>query len=140
MDLADALPLQLSGSSPAPVQHPGTESLYAVGHRLLENDRMSDAADVFRVLLRAAPTDERGWLALGLCHERSDQLRIALELYSAGSVVAEPSPLLHIARARLLRGLEDEAAARLAYDAAMDCASRDQEDLCALAAHERDNP
>jgi tetratricopeptide (TPR) repeat protein len=118
----------------------GVEALYAVGHRLLESERISDAANVFRLLLREAPTDERSWLALGLCHERIDQLRIALELYSAGSIVAEPSPLLHIARARMLRNLEEERAARLAYDAAIDCASLEQDDLSALAAHERDNP
>jgi hypothetical protein len=138
------LPESITPPAPAPVytsaRQQGTETLYAVGHRLLEGERLTDAANVFRLLLRESPTDERGWLALGLCHEHADQLRIALELYSAGTIVAEPSPLLHIARARLLRRLDDEEAARIAFDAAIDCASVDQDDLAALAAREKDNP
>jgi len=138
------IPEAVTPAAPAPVypsvlQH-GVETLYAIGHRLLETERVTDAANVFRVLLRGAPTDERGWLALGLCHERVEQPRIALELYSAGTVVAEPSPLLHIARARVLRCLDDEDAAQVAYDAAIECAGIDQDDLRDLAAYERDNP
>lgn len=137
MQLATLDPAMTS-PAPTPSSELGVEALYAVGHRLLETERLTDAANVFRLLLRAAPTDERPWLALGLCHEQADQLRIALELYSAGAIVAEPSPLLHIARARLLRRLDEPDAARLAYEAAIDCAGYDQEDLAALAAHERD--
>ena len=89
---------------------PTVEAIYATGHWLLERDRSEDAAKVFRVMLHAAPGDERGWLGLGECHERIGQLRIALELYGAGSVAAGPSPRCHLARVRTLRALD--AAAR----------------------------
>jgi hypothetical protein len=104
---------------------PTVEAIYATGHWLLERDRSEDAAKVFRVMLHAAPGDERGWLGLGECHERIGQLRIALELYGAGSVAAGPSPRCHLARVRTLRALErDEEAER-----ALDAAARDAERL-----------
>lgn len=110
----DSLPLAAPRSA--------ADTLYSLGHWLLTVDRTSDAADVLRVLLLASPEDERGWLGLGECHERTDQPRIALELYSAGSVAAAPSVRCQVGRARILRALgrDDEAdeAARLALDLA----------------------
>jgi len=104
-------------------------------------DRTGDAADVFRVLLLVSPEDERGWLALGECHERNDQPRLALELYSAGSVVAAPSARCQVARARILRafGRDDEAeqAARLALELAEAAADSP---LAAMALAEAGSP
>ncbi len=101
---------------------PSIELLYSTAHYLHERGRYADAADVFRLMLGFAPTDERTWLGLGECHERIDQLQIALELYSAGSVVAHPAGRCLLARGRLLKRLAQpaeatdtlEAAARLA--------------------------
>ena len=66
------------------------EAIYAIGHTLLEQQRAVEAAKVFRVMLRLVPTDERGWLGLGACHEELDDLDIASELYGAGWTVAQP--------------------------------------------------
>jgi hypothetical protein len=82
------------------------EALYATGYELLAQERIANAASAFRTMLRIAPRDERAWLGVGECHERADQLRIAIELYGAGSVAAgengHPSVRCLLARARLL--------------------------------------
>jgi hypothetical protein len=81
------------------------EAIYATAFWLLGEERPVDAARVLHVMLKLRPHDERGWLALGECHERLRQPRTALELYGAGSVAAGPSPRLLLARARVLRAL-----------------------------------
>jgi hypothetical protein len=126
----------------ARVSSPTVEAIYAVGHWLLARERAADAAKVFRVMLRAAPRDERGWLGLGQCHERIDQPRVAAELYGAGSVIAggprSVSVRCLVARARVLAGLgrEDdvEASLVLAERAASDSAD---DELVSLVARER---
>lgn len=129
----DTLPGLGELAAPPPV----ADALYALGHGLLGLGQTANAADVFRCLLLARPQDERGWLALAECHERSDQPRTALELYSAGSVAAEPSPRCLLGRARVLRALgrADEAAAAVAL--ALELAEGAGEDeLVALARNE----
>lgn len=126
----------------ARVSQPTVEAIYAVGHWLLGRERAADAAKVFRVMLRAAPRDERGWLGLGQCHERIDQLRVAAELYGAGSVIAggprSVSVRCLVARARVLAilGRDDdvEGSLALAERAAADSAD---EVLQSLVARER---
>jgi tetratricopeptide (TPR) repeat protein len=116
------------------------EAIYAAGHWLLSRERVADAAEVFRVMLKAAPRDERAWLGLGECHERISQLLIALELYGAGTVVAAnagaPSVRCFLARARILSKVGRDAEAALdAADAAAEQAGDDE--LLALARRER---
>ncbi len=86
------------------------EALYATGHWLYTQERVADAQNVFRALIHVAPNDERGWLALGACHELHGEQDIAFELYDMASSVVE-APRCGIARARILRarGLEREA-------------------------------
>jgi hypothetical protein len=86
------------------------EALYATGHWLFTQQRVTDAQNVFRALIHVAPHDERGWLALGACHELHGEHDIAFELYDMASGIAE-APRCGIARARILRarGLEREA-------------------------------
>ncbi len=57
------------------------EAFYAAGHWLYSQRRFEDAVTVFRAVIRLAPSDERGWLALGACHEALDRHDVALELY-----------------------------------------------------------
>jgi tetratricopeptide (TPR) repeat protein len=87
------------------------EALYATGHWLYSQGRYTHAQNVFRAMVHLAPRDERGWLALGACHEVVDQHDIALELYSAAVSVAQTAPRCEIARSRILRqrGLTREA-------------------------------
>lgn len=80
------------------------EAIYAIGHMLLEQQRATEAAKVFRVMLRLVPEDERGWLGLGACHEELDDLSIAAELYGTGWTVAKPpSTECLMALSRVLR-------------------------------------
>jgi hypothetical protein len=116
------------------------EAIYAAGHWLLSRDRVADAAEVFRVMLKAAPRDERAWLGLGECHERISQPLIALELYGAGTVVAvvagARSVRCFLARARILSKVGRDADGALdAADVAADQAG--DEELMALARRER---
>jgi Flp pilus assembly protein TadD len=132
----------MSARIAVPVASPGAiEALYATGHWLYSQQRYVHAVTVFRAMVHIAPHDERGWLALGACHEQQDQGEIALELYTAASTVAPAAPRCELARARLLRarGRTDEA--RGAFDQASRLAEdmRD-DDLKALVARERWRP
>ncbi len=91
---------------------PVVEELYAAAHWFLAQERARDAGAVFRAMVLAAPADERGWLGLGACHERLDQLRMAREMYGLGRALAAPSVRCEIALSRVLRtlGEDDEAA------------------------------
>jgi tetratricopeptide (TPR) repeat protein len=107
----------------APSRFETVEKLYGLGHWLLSQERYADAALAFRTMLRSAPTDERSWLALGSCHEQIGQLRIALELYSAGTALVPTSVRCQIARARLLCRLNRALEADEALDKASEVAS-----------------
>jgi len=106
----------------------GVEKLYATGHWLLGEDRFDDAAQVFRVMLQLAPTDERAWLGLGECHRRLDQPNIALELLAMGSAAAEPSPRCFVACARVLKELGRDSESDVAYERAAELASESSDD------------
>lgn len=92
------------------------EALYATGYSLLQSSRFAEAAAVFRIMMRLAPVDERGWLALGECHERIGQNRIALELYSAGARAASPAARCLVAQFRLLYDNSDFALADAIFE------------------------
>ncbi len=99
---------------------------------------MADAARMFRTLVQASPRDERGWLGLGECHERQDQLRIAAELYGTGGTVADPPVRCRLARARVLARSGQHDASEEALDAARLAAEAlDDEVLLALVAAEQ---
>lgn len=117
------------------------EALYATGHWLYSQDRLTHAQNVFRAMVHLAPRDERGWLALGACHEAIDQHDIALELYAAAVSVAQTAPRCEIARARILRrrGLTREAQFALEEAGRIAEELRDDE-LRRLVAAERTRP
>jgi tetratricopeptide (TPR) repeat protein len=117
-------------------QQRAIEILYGTGFDLHSRQRYRDAAQVFQVMLQAAPTDERGWLALADCHEKLGQRYIALELISAGTIAAEPAPRCMLSRFRLLYDLDRPEEADEAYAAALDLATND-EDLTHLIQNER---
>ncbi|HMI88322.1 MAG TPA: hypothetical protein VK550_29770 [Polyangiaceae bacterium] len=96
----------LQGSAdPVRRQSNAVEALNATGHRLLSRDRFADAACVYRAMLSFAPQDERGWLALGACHEGLGQRELAIQLYAAGRALSRGGGRCDLARARLLRAL-----------------------------------
>jgi tetratricopeptide (TPR) repeat protein len=117
------------------------EALYAAGHWLYAQERIGDAVTVFRAVIRIAPEDERGWLALGACHEAQDRHDVALELYDEARRVAKSAPRCGLARARifLMRGMNADAADAFA-EAAGIAEELDDEDLRALVAAERRPP
>lgn len=115
-----------------PNRHDACNALYAAGHHMLERDRIDDAAVLFRTMLLADAEDERGWLALGACHERLEQDAMAEELYSAGAQIARTRVRCLLAVARLFRRLEDDRADE-ALEAASELASTtDEEELVEL--------
>jgi tetratricopeptide (TPR) repeat protein len=113
-----------------------TELVYSKGFAFHADGRYAEAAEAFRVMLQIAPTDERGWLALGDCHEKVGQKRVALEIYGAGSVAAQPAPRCLISRFRILydAGHFSEADAVL-NDA--DSLAADDEQLSKIVSDER---
>lgn len=124
---------------PALTNERSLDALYAVAHMFLGEDRIEDAVRAFRVLMRIAPTDERGWLGVGACHERRDELAIASEIYGAGSVVTSPlSWRCVIALARLARRRGDTFAADDLLDEAQSIAdANDDEDALVVVDAER---
>jgi Tfp pilus assembly protein PilF len=125
-------------TSPLVLSPRAVEAIYDAGHWLYSQGRFGHAATVFRAMVYLAVHDERGWLALGACHEQQDQADIALELYTAASSMACAAPRCELARARLLRsrGRQDEATRALAAAARIADERRD-EDLRRLIAVER---
>jgi|SRR5579859_3151217 len=127
--------------APSPSPTPSAiEALYATGHWLYSQQRMPHAVAVFRAMIHLSPQDERGWLALGACHEARDQPDIALQLYTAAASISV-APRCELARARLLRarGLADEARHAIAEAARIADDTRDDE-LRKLVAAERGRP
>jgi hypothetical protein len=114
------------------------EALYTAGHALHTQDCHRDAVPVFRLMILAAPRDERGWVALADCHSKLGQPRIALELYAMGCVAAAPAPRCELARARALRleGRDDEADVAVGRARAA-AEKRGDEDLLALIEREQ---
>jgi tetratricopeptide (TPR) repeat protein len=133
---ADALPH--STVSPEATRARALDALYAAGHWLLTRERVLDAASVFRGMLVLAPEDERGWLALGACHEALEQTDLALDIYGAAQALKPSRVRIRLARARALEkaGREDEAEdARVAAEEVAMVAG--DESLLALVAAER---
>jgi hypothetical protein len=95
------------------------EAMYATAHWLASQRRWHDASDVFRAMAFFAPSDERGWLGLGLCHESLGHGFLALQMYGVGFAMTR-SVRCEIARARALRqaGRDDEAEVALERAAA----------------------
>ena len=113
------------------------EALYATGHWLLSANRFADAAIVFRLMAVTSPADERGWLALGTCHEGIGQHKIATSLYEIAVAVAAPALRCTIARARSLRALGHDDEATQALEEVRDVASdRGDDDILAMVEHE----
>ncbi len=114
------------------------EGLYATGHWLYSQLRIEQAMPVFRAMIHIAPHDERGWLALGACHEVQDQFDIALEIYGAARAVAPAAPRCELARARILfaRGMDREARQALTEASRIADETRDPE-LRACVADQR---
>jgi tetratricopeptide (TPR) repeat protein len=105
------------------------EGLYACGHALFARKQYADAAGVFRAMVTCAPLDERGWLALGMCHEAAGQVAIALEMWAV-AMASGPAVRCAIARAKVLRTLGRDAEADEALDAAQTALEqRDEDDL-----------
>lgn len=100
-----------------------SDALYATALWLLENERTDDAAMVFRTLLLSHQDDERGWLGLGACHERKEQLHVARALYALGTEHTT-SARCPWALALVLRAQGDEALADAQLELALDRAER----------------
>ncbi len=91
------------------------EALYAVGHRLISDDRPRDAIALFRTMLLVDARDERGWLGLATCHEALDELEKALALCELAASACESPARVTLARARLHARLGAHIEAREAY-------------------------
>lgn len=114
------------------------DALYAFGFSMLETERWSDAADVFRAMMIASPSDERGWLALGRCHEELDQLPVAVNLYALACTTVHRAVKPRVALARALRAQGMLAEADEALDGAERAAElRGDDALILLVERER---
>lgn len=114
------------------------EGIYAVGYDLIEQESWSVASDVFRAMVLLAPSDERGWLALGTCHENLSQRDTAIELYSLGMLATPKGVRCRLALSRALTERGDHLHAESVLDAAEAVAeASDDETLIRLVKKER---
>jgi tetratricopeptide (TPR) repeat protein len=105
------------------------EALYATGHWLMQQERHGDAVSLFRTMLLVDARDERGWLALAICHEKLDEIDKAIELCRlAMSACGARAARCMVARARLLRGIGERGEALEAYEQALRCAEAANDD------------
>lgn len=119
-------------------EHEPVDALYFVGHWLIEQDRFDDAKHLFRTMVHLVPTDERGWLGLGHCHERMNEVEIAAKLYALVPQAACSSQVrAAVALGRALRKLQRDAEADEAYARAADLVDAvEQPELALLIALE----
>jgi tetratricopeptide (TPR) repeat protein len=130
-------PQTTTGASDA-IPLSAVEAFYAAGHWLYTQGRFDDAVTVFRAVIRLAPEDERGWLALGACNEALDRHDVALELYDEARRVSSAAPRCGLARARILHARGQSTDARQAFAEAERAASLvDDDELRALIEAER---
>ncbi len=88
-------------------------------------------------MLHTSPSDERGWLGLGTCHERAGELNTAVRLYEVARHACPGSVRARLALARVLRRVDREDEARSAYEAAGELADEaDDLQLASSIAHE----
>lgn len=89
-------------ATPSHREGPSAGAIYTLGFQNLRQRRISTAMDVFRSLILLFPSDERGWLGLGLCHERVGHPDLAREVYGTGSLIAIHPQRCQKAHKRLL--------------------------------------
>lgn len=109
------------------------DTLYALGHWLMSEDRPGDAAHVYRAMLTTVPADERGWLGLAGAHELRGEDDVADGLYRLAETAVPSSYRAALGRARLLRRREAESGLDEAYERAVDRARAVGEDEHARA-------
>lgn len=113
------------------------DTLYALGHWLVEQARTDDAAHVYRTLLMTAPDDERGWLGLAFVHEARGEDELADGLYLLAEKAVPTSFRAALARARLRRRVDAGDGIDEAFERAIDLArSAGEEDAAASIRHE----
>ncbi|MDB4941074.1 MAG: hypothetical protein JWP97_608 [Labilithrix sp.] len=75
---------------------------------------------MFHLIAKLSPTDERGWLGIGVCHEGLDDLDAALSIYTLGQGTARSARCI-VARARVLDRLDRGDDASDVLDHALTC-------------------
>lgn len=104
-------------SSLTPPAHVICESLYASAFEMRVIDPFRAVA-LFHLLSKLAPTDERGWLGVGACHEALNADDIALSVYTFGQAAARSARCV-VARARMLVKIGRDADAEDVVDHAL---------------------
>jgi tetratricopeptide (TPR) repeat protein len=110
------------------------ESLYACGHALLQGGQYERASAIFRAMVMCDPKDERGWLALGMCHEAAQQPLVALHMYRV-AMDENQSVRCAIAYAQLVRKLGGDEEADNCFELATEWAQDDDELKALVAVH-----
>jgi tetratricopeptide (TPR) repeat protein len=114
------------------------EALYAAGLWLIEQRRHADAKEVFRAMLFAAPEDERGWLALGTCHEACGEIEQAFKLFSLAPSACGKALRCNVAKARILSAQGRTDLAIELYEQTAQLAEQlDDGDIAAIVTAER---
>lgn len=87
------------------------EACYAVGRICFERDDFKRAADIFRFITVADPTNRKAWWGLGRCHEALEDYAVAGGIYEIGFLLSGEGFDLGClsARAWIQAGEEDEA-------------------------------
>jgi Flp pilus assembly protein TadD len=99
------------------------EQCYASAHLALERGDDVNAKRLFGLLAILAPRDERPWIGLAVCSERSDDWPMAGAMYAVGASLANGSAWALFGRGRALKRMGKRAEARRAFDRAEESGS-----------------
>jgi tetratricopeptide (TPR) repeat protein len=64
------------------------EAFYAIGRICYERDDFKRAADIFRFITTADPTNQKAWWGLGSCHAALEDYAVAGGLYEIGFLLS----------------------------------------------------
>ena len=110
-----------------------SEALYSVGHWLISMERFEDGKHLFRSMLRTSPADERPWIALAICHERTSEIEKADRILRLSAQACPRSARVHLARARLFRTRDLREDSERSFELAFRAADAANDDELAMA-------
>src|ERR1700741_2609683 len=92
------------------------DQCYPSAHRALEAGDLVNAERLFAVMLVSRPSDERGWLGLGMIGERRGAFHKAAALYRIGCTFGTDPVACHLGLGRVLARLGRSWEAERALD------------------------
>lgn len=79
-----------------PLSEETAKELYSFGYALYQQDRYSDAAEIFLYLTFCSKTDGKNFMALGACYQAQADFQKASQLYRCSIDLGYSDPAVHL--------------------------------------------